>query len=506
MTSILGHIPTQSRPIVPTDEQLAIVEAARTTRDNLIIEAYAGAAKTSTLVLICQAVTGIAILSLAFNKKIADEMTKRLPSHVKAQTLNSLGHGVWGSALGKRLTIDADKAHNLFKTIVDEASSRERSALWDNVADIKRVFNSARMSGYIPREYANRGTPLMSRDEFYASLDEEPEDLVVDTVEHMLGASIHSAYQGLIDFNDQLYMPTLFGGTWPRFPLTLGDEVQDFSILNLHMLSKIVGDRRVMGVGDRNQSIYGFRGAHSTAMDVMKERFNMRALPLSISFRCPQSVIKNVHWRVPNMRWPDWAEEGSVSRPTKLHMNSVPDGAVFICRNNAPLFSVAMNFLKHGRGIRILGSDIGPGLIKVLKGLGPETLTQDEALMQLAIWREGKEKKTRAKASLADRYDCLRFFIKQGPTLSAAIAYAEHLFKAQGPVQFSSGHKSKGLEWDHVYHLDPHLIGKYAFSQSEHDQEHNVHYVIETRAKKSLTIVNSEDIIYDTPNSSRIAG
>ena len=56
----------------PTDEQVAIVEAAKRTKDNLLVSALAGAAKTSTLELITKAVTGIPILSLAFNKKIAE--------------------------------------------------------------------------------------------------------------------------------------------------------------------------------------------------------------------------------------------------------------------------------------------------------------------------------------------------------------------------------------------------------------------------------------------------
>ena len=78
----------------PTDEQKAIVELAKNSTNNILINALAGAAKTTTLELITKAIQGIPILSLAFNKKIMLEMEKRLPSHVKSATLNSVGHRV----------------------------------------------------------------------------------------------------------------------------------------------------------------------------------------------------------------------------------------------------------------------------------------------------------------------------------------------------------------------------------------------------------------------------
>jgi superfamily I DNA/RNA helicase len=120
--------------MTPTPEQAAIVEAAKRTSDNLLINALAGAAKTTTLQLVCQAVTGIPILSLAFNRRIADEMKKRLPSHAEARTLNSLGHEVWGRAIGKRLVVDTSMTfHNPAREKLDSnlwilsATSDERS-------------------------------------------------------------------------------------------------------------------------------------------------------------------------------------------------------------------------------------------------------------------------------------------------------------------------------------------------------------------------------------------
>ena len=89
----------------PTPEQLRIISAASSTPDNLIISALAGAAKTSTLVLIAEALPKTSILCISFNKKIATEMKERLPANCTSMTLNSLGHRVWGDTLGKRLAL-----------------------------------------------------------------------------------------------------------------------------------------------------------------------------------------------------------------------------------------------------------------------------------------------------------------------------------------------------------------------------------------------------------------
>ena len=48
-------------------------------------------------------------------------------------------------------------------------------------------------------------------------------------INKILTISIGQAYNGVIDFTDQVYMPALFGGTYPSFPVVLVDEYQDLS-------------------------------------------------------------------------------------------------------------------------------------------------------------------------------------------------------------------------------------------------------------------------------------
>lgn len=479
--------------MTPTPEQEAIVAYARTEKQSLLINALAGAAKTTTLELIARALPSTPTLSLAFNKRIAEEMKKRLPGHVDCRTLNALGHRVWASATGKRLVVDTKKTYTIASEAVKEIPSANRDAFYEesSMGELLKAVGAAKMLGYVPGGFHVQG--LVTKDEWLESFEEDPPQILIELIEECLKRSIAAAYEGGIDFDDQIYMPTLFGGTFPRFPLVMVDEAQDLSPLNHAMLRKLVTSR-LIAVGDPWQSIYGFRGAMTSSMSVLRETFNMHEMTLSVSFRCPRKVVERAWFRVPFMKWFDGAADGEVRTLEHWSVDLVPDGAAIICRNNAPLYSTAMDFIKAGRGVQVVGADIGPGLIKILRKLGPETLTQEQTNAAINRWESERLAKSRAKASVSDRADCLRVFASFGDNLRDAITYAEHIFKQTGPVQLLSGHKSKGLEWDTVFHLDPWRIPSgYAVSSEEREQELNVRYVIETRAKRALYLVTREN-------------
>lgn len=481
----------------PTPEQQAIIDAAVHGTDNLLISALAGAAKTSTLEMICKALPVQPILSLAFNKRIADEMAKRLPGHVLCKTMNAIGHQVWGQAIGRRLVVDKDKSYNLIKEVIDGLKGKAKEAAWDQYADIRRAVSTAKSAGYIPSAHQFSGRSLISLDDIKdwferEGLDEsEIPDLAI--VDEVLMRSIERAYQGQIDFDDQIYMSTLFGGTFPRFPLVLVDEVQDLSGLNHAMLGKLV-TQRIIAVGDPNQSIYAFRGAVSGGMSFLRDRFSMVEMGLSVSFRCPIEIVKRARSRAPHMQWPDWAKPGSVQELEIFNAASIPDFSAVICRNNAPLFKLALALIRSGRGVHLVGADIGPGLIKTLKKFGEGSMPQEKVYEAIDSWEAEKAKKAKGKAAVHDKAECLRVFASVGDTLGAAIAYAESLFKAQGPIQLLSGHKAKGLEWNNVYHLDPWRVpSQFAITDEALEQERNLEYVITTRSKENLFLVNLEN-------------
>ena len=494
--------------MTPTPEQESIISFLRDDPRSLLISALAGAAKTSTLVLGAHAMPVLPTLACAFNKKIADEMAKRFPSHVTSATMNSLGHRAWGAALGKRLTLNADKMYTLTLAESERATGADKSYFSENFASILRATRLAKSSGYIPASMATLGKTLCTEDEFIDTLapqlDSNPDPQFLHFLNKILAASIGEAFSGVIDFDDQIYMSTLFGGQYTKYPVVLVDEAQDLSPLNHMALSRMVANRLV-AVGDPNQAIYGFRGAHASSMAVLKDQFQMEELSLSVSFRCPKAVVEVARRRAPHMSAPDWAKPGHVERLGAWTCAAVPDGAVIICRNNAPLFSVAMRLIRAGRGVQVVGADLGKSLILLLEKLGGKGVNCDQRKLLFFIdsWEEEELSKARdsRKAAIRDRAECLRVFCEFGADKAEISAYAKHLFSSKGPIQLMTGHKSKGLEFDVVYFLDSFLIpSKFSLrlaeegNDAQYQQELNLRYVIETRSKDQLYYVTSEDL------------
>lgn len=216
----------------------------------------------------------------------------------------------------------------------------------------------------------------------------------------------------------------------------------------------------------------------------------MQELPLTISFRCPQEVVKSVRWRAPQMKWPEWAEKGEVRIVPSWNGDLLEDDAVIICRNNAPLFNIAIKLLKTGRSCELHGKDVVASLTKIMRKFGGHDLPQHTVLEKIDTWLavEMEKNKARAHDRLRDRAECMKVFALEGAMLGDALAYAQHLAQLHSPLKLMTGHGAKGLEFDHVYFLDQHLIGR-------DEQEPNLRYVICTRARKTLTYVRSEDFV-----------
>lgn len=470
--------------MTPTEEQSAILTAATSTTDNLIINSLAGCGKTSTLELIEKAVSTRPILYLVFNTKNAKEAEKRMLSTTSVRTLNSLGHRIWARTVGRNLKVLPSKCGDILRSIISEAPRDTRGELWASYPAILDGVAMAKALGYLPPGTFTQARSLCTREALHAKLDEKPDELTSALIDQVLTTSTKAAYEGTIDYNDQIYMPALFGGTFPTFPLLLVDESQDLSPTNHAILRRLRGrNTRTIIVGDRFQSIYGFRGACEGGMGTLSKEYNASPFDLSVSFRCPSAIVANARWRAPHFRW--LKEGGHVETLKELDLNSIPDGSTFICRNNAPLFRLAMRLLSAGRSVSVAGSDIGPKLIRIMRKFGEDDLSRSGVLAAIDSWRIAKE----AKGSKAapDIAEAMKVFADHGGNLVQAIAYAEHLFKQSGSIALMTGHKSKGLEFPIVYHLDPWLIG-------EEDQELNLRYVTQTRSLDQYYEIDSAAI------------
>lgn len=479
-------------PLHPaTDEQVHILDLATKSSDNLQITALAGTGKTDTLRRIERAVRPQPILYLVFNTKNAKEAEGKMLPTTNTRTFNSLGHRTWDKAIaGGIKSVDKGKCRDILRELIKDSPRDIREVLWDVFWDVVAGVDLAKAYGYVPSGRFPQAKRLITREAFHAKLEEIPDDLIADLIDAVLVKSIEQAYKGILDYNDQIYMPALFPCSFARYPLILVDEEQDLNPVMHEIVDKLLrgGNSRHVGVGDPWQSIYAFRGAVVGGMQALATKFSCVPASLSVSFRCPRAVVEAARWRVPTYRW--LKEGGHVEHLRGLAVEDIPEQATFLCRNNAPLFHAAFSLLSAGRSVRVAGSDIGPKLVGILRKLGDESLRRPAVLGAISEWQA--ERLAKGSTTALDMAEALRVFANLGANLGQAIAYAEHLFKQEGTIDLMTGHKAKGLEWNTVYHLDPFLC-------RGDDQDLNLRYVITTRSADTLYEVDSEAIEWDRP-------
>lgn len=469
----------------PTDEQVQILDRLRQTDDNLLVNALAGSGKTTTIEMMVDTIPkGEPCLYLAFNRSIVKEAELKMPSNCKVQTLNSLGHGVWGKAIGKKLVIDVKnpKTQVIVRQLISELHRDDKDEAWENFGEICKTINMCKHLGYVPDGKFEQAKRLTDRKGVENRLEDRLSSFCWSLVDAALCVSIKAAYDGGIDFDDQIYMPALFGGSFPRFPTVFIDESQDLSPSNHAMLAKM-RESRMVAVGDRWQAIYAFRGAETNGVDKIKSHFNMTEMPLSISFRCPEAIVKAVHWHVPHMKWVKGGGRHEVLQD--LSPDRIPEGATFVCRNNAPLLRAAFALLSVKRSVSIAGSDIGPRIIRLLSKIGEPDDSSEDLIVKVMAWEEQQLMRTNAPATVSDTAECLKIFATWGKTCEQAIDYAKWIMAQHGTIQLTTGHKAKGMEWDTVYHLDKGLL-------KPEGQDLNLKYVITTRSAQELFEIGTE--------------
>lgn len=472
--------------------------------DSFILQALAGTGKTTTLLAACP--TQHDVLALAFNKRIQEELAERFPKNAKCQTFNSLGHKVWMQYIGSFPQVDQSKMYGIVHGILKEANDQ---SLWEYMSDIMDLANTAKAVGIVPKDIVKKGAcmPLVDDDEAVWEELADDKDLpfwLTPPARDALRQSISAAMKGDIDFADQLYMPVVFRGPFPRrqYGSLIVDEAQDLGPLEHKMVELCLGKRgRLIAAGDHHQAIYGWRGAHADSMSRLQGLTDATEMPLTVSFRCPRAIVEHARSLVPEYEASPDAIGGSVDNWQKQwdesHLN-VPNAAV-LCRNNKPLFILAINMIQRRIPCRMQGRDIGRGLKRIIKQLAEDDIPSAELAAKVESWMHQKMETYLAKGDqpkatkVEDQAQSILAITDTCATSHEVIKVIDDLFgpKAKG-VTLSTIHKAKGLEWDHVFILDKDLIGKQARAEWARVQEKNLHYVAMTRAMQSLTYLESQ--------------
>jgi len=464
-----------------TVEQQAIWEEIQHGTGHIIVDAGAGVGKTFTIVEGANRDNGNKKAFLAFNKSIATELGERLPNDVEAKTFHALGFAALRAA-GIKTKVNNFKVKN----IIDDILGRDFYAqpLVKLISLIKGSLTDAEDTSSIHGLI----------DEYNVEFKSDREEAIaLANIPAILNRCMQNT--SMIDFDDMIWLPLVLNMPLPTFDTLFVDEAQDFNEMQRELISRCVGNGRCIIVGDPNQAIYGFRGADSNSMNMFSQRLEngsreIKRFSLSLTWRCPKSVVAEANRYVTNFNCRSDAEDGNVM----VNAAFTPlEGDMVLCRYNAPLVSAFYDLILQGKSAYILGRDMTKGLINAVKKItsnermGSEEfidlLKQDYAFQYNKLVQA--EKFNQAN-NLEDKHECLLILSSKADTVGGIIAEIKRVFdnNDKGEIMLSTVHKAKGLEADNVYILATERMPHPKATNPK--EERNICYVAITRAKKNL--------------------
>lgn len=483
--------------------QLAISDAFKQNKQNLVIDAAPGSGKTFMLCHLAKQVPiGTPTIFLAFNKSIAEELGKKLPFNVKAMTLHSLGMRTVLSAIGCRVNVDADKTFNL--CVRDKELGLEYYAPYN--ADNKK--KNAYLFSLCHLYDLYRMNLIQDLQSFKSVAFDYDLPAVNDTdlenlrkIVNKMDQYNHSLKDGSkIDFCDMLWLCKDYPKSYfNQYEVVFVDEGQDLNPLQKVLVEKIIkpGGRFVV-VGDEKQCIYTFTGSNVQSFKEFKAKDNTITLPLSVTYRCSHSVVERANQVFPGL---ECYEQNPMGEVKQGELSDCQPGDFVLCRNNQPLVQAYIELLSLNKKATIYGRDYGEKLLKLLDKL--DTGDKYEANIKLMQMRQDLINELAAKGiTKPELHPSLGHFDEMLGILSMLFdKMSVEQTKVQIKEMFSDStangitlmtcHKAKGLEADNVYFLNSGLIpSKYAQSPQMLYAEKCLYYVAVTRAKKNLIFIN----------------
>ena len=464
-----------------TEEQEQIWNEIVNTNNDVIVNAGAGTGKTFTIVEGANRVNANRMGFLAFNKSIATELAERLPEHVEAKTFHALGMKAVRDAVGRtkvnnwkvKNIIDGILGRDYFAQPLVKLISLVKGSMIDctDNKEIYKLIDEYNIEFKTPRE----------------------EVMGVDLVCQILDECKKQTNE--IDFDDMIWLPLVNKYPLPQFDILFVDEAQDFNEMQRRLVLACSQVGRCIIVGDKNQAIYGFRGADSGSMSIFENQLKARgktvkSFGLTLTWRCPKSVVAEANRYVKEFNCLETAEDGQVHVNAYLNPQK---GDMVMCRYNAPLVSAFYDLITQGKSAYILGRDMHKGLVNYVKKITKHNnmssvefmnlLTVDFSVNHAKLIDADKQNQAN---TLSDKFECVKIFASKADTVGGIIAEIERLFnsKSKGDIQLSTVHKAKGLEADNVFILATERMPHPKATNMQ--EERNICYVAITRAKKNL--------------------
>ena len=424
--------------LTPTAEQAAIRDAYRTGTD-LTIEAGAGTGKTSTLKMLARDNEGRRGVYLAYNRNIAADARREFPTSVECRT----AHGFAYQAVGKRYQARLRAPRLPARETARILGIREPVRLAPDVAPLA------------PQQLARIVTATVDRfchsDAGQINAWHVPLLPGIDRAQHteLARAVVPWARQawedikridGQLQFSHDCYLK-IWQLSNPQFgaDYVLLDEAQDSNPCVAGVVESQAGQRIL--VGDRNQAIYGWRGA----TDAMK-KFTGKRLYLSQSFRFGPAIADEAN------KWLSILDTelrltGFDKIPSTVEPVAAPKA--ILCRSNAGAFRRVVDSLGAGRRTALVGGggDIQRMARAALQLQDGQPCDHPE-LLAFSNWYELREYVEHDPAG-----SDLKVFVQLVDKLGAEelIRLCDKLTDERyADTIVSTAHKAKGREWDSV--------------------------------------------------------
>lgn len=436
--------------------QTAIFDEIRNGVGHLVIEAVAGAGKTTVLIEALKHIDpSLSVLVVAFNTSIQKELDARIPANltnVTVATLSAHGYSIlrryWHAryAAGKKHKssgildylrdkavmraavpeqIGGDKLRDVLEGIEKLCSLCEcYVALSDDEIRAVQVDHDLLLpeSGD-PREWEYIGGTQAKPQRFthanvlrwvhaaqrarlteppanakYARSIARPQDLAAyDEI-------TENGRLPFISFRDMTFVVAATPDMEPerRYDVIFVDETQDMDKAQLALVFRsLAPGGRVVVVGDSKQAVYRFRGADSDAIKRLIKQLNATVLPLSVSYRVPACSATEARKLVPQFEVPEGTPEGTCARIDSRQMVQMwGRGDIVITRVNMALVPMALIAISQGITPWILGegSSIAKELKEIMYKIRARTRDSDDMgvfIEALQNWHE-RERATRS--------------------------------------------------------------------------------------------------------------
>ena len=375
-----------------------ILNTVKLTDKNILVDAKAGSGKTSTLILISEAIQkqGNKCLFLAFNKHIVEELKGKMDTtDCAVKTIHSLGYSYLRSFLYRqygqhyKMDLDENKLREIVKHKfeedgyqqsviehnIDKTGTELKDFIRTLISETCHLINFCRfhMTNYHEQDKVRKLALSCCRTIIEENIGFDNYPTLVESVIDKLKNDFENPeiIDGLptykVDFTDMIYFPVYYKMIPPwsireYLDYVLIDECQDLSELQQEFLKTLGNNSRFIFVGDEKQAIYGFAGADTKSIFKLTQRYDLEQLPLNICYRCPKKVIKLVQQEVlPTIEYnkerPDVGEVHYIERSEII--KNLEKNDVIITRRNSDLLRLFIDLsVKKKIQVRLLNKDL----------------------------------------------------------------------------------------------------------------------------------------------------